>query len=198
MRLMMTTLSPYARKCWAAVIELGLLDRVELVKLPPRMPTETKPDLEAVNPLSKIPALETADGPIVDSRVIVPYLDSLGGGALYPAGAEGWRVRTIEAMADGMCDAGVVVRLESIRPEAEQRPAEIGAYRRKITDTLDWLEGHLPVSDRFDAGVLALVAAIDWFSFRAIVPGPLEGRPRLADFHARWAERPCLRDTRPA
>lgn len=198
MRLLMTTYSPYARKCWAAVLELGLEARVELVKLPPRMPAEAKPDVEAVNPLSKVPALLTPDGPVVDSRVILPFLDELAGGSLYASDADGWRERTLEALADGMCDAGVIVRLEQIRPEAEQRAADIAIYRGKIVRTLDYLEANPPAGDRFHAGTLALMAAIDWLAFRAIVPDPLDGRPRLAAFHARWADRPCIAATRPA
>jgi len=180
------------------VIELELEGRVELVKLPPRMPADSKPDVEAINPLSKIPALETPDGPVLDSRVIVPSLNELGGGTLYATGAEGWRERTLEALADGMCDAGVHVRLEQLRPEAEQRAGEIAIYRAKITRTLDHLEANPPAGDRFHAGVIALIAAIDWLQFRNIVPGVLEGRPRLAAFHAHWADRPCLSATRPA
>jgi glutathione S-transferase len=62
MRLYVTKPSPYARKAWAAVLELGLQERVEVVTLEARMPTTPKPDLEPLNPLGKVPALVTDDG----------------------------------------------------------------------------------------------------------------------------------------
>ena len=39
MRLYVTKPSPYARKAWAAVLELGLQDQVAITQLPARMPT---------------------------------------------------------------------------------------------------------------------------------------------------------------
>lgn len=198
MQLLASKPSPYARKCRAAVIELGLADRVAVELVPPRLPLDPKPDVEAVNPLSKVPILVTPGGPIVDSRVICAFLNELAGGTLVAAGENGWRERTLEALADGMIDAGVVVRLEMVRPEAERRPADIAAYRGKIERTLDLLERDPPARDRFHVGHLALVCAIDWMRFRSITRrDPLEARPGLAALHAHWTERDCLRATRP-
>ena len=67
------------------------------------------------NPLGKVPRL-VMDGTdaIFDSRVIVEYLDTLSPvGKLIPsAGRERAEVKTWEALADGMLDAAVLVRLE--------------------------------------------------------------------------------------
>lgn len=198
MRLIMTKLSPFARKCWVSVLELGLEDRVQLVAVEPRLPVHSKPDVEAVNPLSKVPALETGNGPVIDSGVICAYLNELAGGDLIASGPDRWEELTLEALADGMCDAGVVVRLEMVLPEAERRPADIAANRGKITRALDMLEANPPLCERFHIGKIALIAAIDWFRFRSILEAdPLEGRPNLARFHAQWAERPSIAATRP-
>jgi len=202
MRLLATLPSPYARKARAAVIELGLQDLVAVEILPPRMPQVPKPDLDARNPLGKVPALLPDDGSVVaDSPVIVAYLDALaGGGRLVPPGPDRWRALTLEALADGCMDAGVVIRVEQLKDEARRDPGEIAAYQGKIGRTLDRIEaeaGHW-LGGGFDAGQLALACAVDWLVFRNIVPDPLAGRPRLADKLAALRGRPALAATAPA
>jgi glutathione S-transferase len=200
MRLYVTKPSPYARKAWAAVLELGLQERVEVVTLEARMPTTPKPDLEPLNPLGKVPALVTDDGQLIlDSPVIVAFLDELAGGRLIPSGPDRWRALTLEAVADGCMDAGVVLRLEGLKGEAYRSEADIGAHQAKIERTLDmlesephWLEGDLNV------GTLALACAIDWLIFRQLIPYPLIGRPHLAHAVGKLADRPSLTATRPA
>ena len=199
MQLYITRPSPYARKAWAAVVELGLQDRVELIELEPRMPKAAKPDLEPVNPLGKVPALITDTGELIaDSPVIVAYLDELGGGRLIPSGPDRWRALTLEALADGCMDSGVVIRVESLKDEAKRDEAEIAAYAAKIHRTLDMIEqDERWLTETFDAGALALVCALDWIAFRQLVPDPLGGRPRLAGWLARLSDRPSLAATRP-
>src|SRR5579883_607108 len=121
MKLMYAPASPFVRKVRAAAAELGLDREIELVM------TEVvpgKPNLAygaGYNPLRKIPALALEDGTVIfDSTVICEYLDArAGGGKLIPAsGAERWRVLTRHALAQGMCDAAVLLRYETwLRPE---------------------------------------------------------------------------------
>ncbi|MDP8994517.1 MAG: glutathione S-transferase N-terminal domain-containing protein [Pseudomonadota bacterium] len=199
MRLFVTKPSPYARKAWAAVHELGLERRCEIVELPARMPTVPKPELDAVNPLGKVPTLVTDEGRfVVDSPVIVAYLDALAGGRLIPAGDARWPVLTLESLADGCMDAGVVLRVEQLKQEERRDRDQVAAHEAKIARTLDliegdpaWLEGGL------NAGQLALACAIDWLIFRALVADPLAGRPRLAAFAERVRARPAMAATRP-
>ena len=199
LKLLVTRASPYARKARAAVLELGLEAQVEIVELPVRLPQDTKPDVEALNPLGKIPALILNDlTPILDSPVIVAYLDALAGGGLIPEGGDKWRVLTLEALADGCMDAGFVLRMEQLKEPARQDPAEIAAYSAKIDRTLDrldrepdWLAGN------FNVGQLALACAVDWLVFRNLVPDPLASRPRLGDWWARVRTRSALAATVP-
>ncbi|NBU49100.1 MAG: hypothetical protein EBS47_03180, partial [Betaproteobacteria bacterium] len=76
------------------------------------------------NPLGKVPCLVMEGGEAVfDSRVIVEYLDTLSPvGRLIPGtGRERAEVRTWEALADGVLDALIAIRLENTwagrRPE---------------------------------------------------------------------------------
>ena len=200
MRLLVTTASPYARKARAAVIELGLEDRVEIERLPIRLPQQAKPDVDAVNPLGKIPVLELDDGALIaDSPVIVAYLDDLAGGRLIPPGQDKWRALTLEALADGCMDAGFVLRMEQLKDEGRRDPAEVAAYTAKIERTLDRLEEEPRwLSGDFNVGHLALACALDWIVFRNLVPDPLGGRARLAGWLDQVRERPSLAATRPS
>jgi glutathione S-transferase len=199
MRLYVTKPSPYARKAWASAIILGLQDRIEIVELAPRMPTVPKPDLEAVNPLGKVPALVTDDQQLIlDSPVIVAFLNELAGGTLIPDGADRWRVLTLEALADGCMDAGVVLRVESLKGGAHRDMAEVKAHEAKIERTLDLLEAQPEwIQGGLNVGTLALACAIDWLIFRSLIPYPLIGRPHLAHAVGELAEHPGLAATRP-
>lgn len=200
MRLLVTRASPYARKARAAVVELALEDEVEIVELPIRLPQDAKPDVEALNPLGKIPLLVLGNGQLIaDSPVIVAYLDALTGGGLIPSGADKWRVLTLEALADGCMDAGFVLRMEQLKEEARRDPGEVTAYTGKIDRTLDrierepgWLEGG------FNVGQLALACALDWIVFRGLVADPLGNRSRLRSWLEAVSERPSLAATRPS
>jgi glutathione S-transferase len=200
MRLYVTRPSPYARKAWAAVLELGLAERVEIIELPARMPAVPKPDLDAVNPLGKVPALITDEGDLIaDSPVILAFLNELAGGHLIPSGPERWRSLTLQALADGCMDAGVVIRVEQLKDEARRDQPDIDAHRAKIGRALDLIESDGSwLAGGFDVGALALACAIEWLIFREILSDPLAGRPQLAAWSAEMRERPALLPNRPA
>jgi glutathione S-transferase len=199
-RLYVTRPSPYARKARAAVLELGLEGEVELVELESRLPTMPKPDLDPLNPLGKVPALITGEGAlIVDSPVIVAFLDAAAkGGRLIPEGAARWPALSLEALADGCMDAGVVLRLQGLKPEDRRDPQDIAAQQDKIERTLAYLDANPSWLDGpFHVGHLSLACAIEWLFFRALIPG-LGDRPRLSAWLASVADRPALAQTRPA
>src|SRR4051812_33852585 len=96
--------------------EVGVADRLKLTVVKTR---EAPQDIVPVNPLGKIPALICDDGTVLfDSPVICEYLDAqFGGGKLLPAaGDKRWRIMTMAALADGLIDAGILVRHERLRP----------------------------------------------------------------------------------
>lgn len=70
----------------------------------------------AANPLGKVPCLVLDGGEAVfDSRVITEYVDTLSpvGKLIPPSGRERVEVRTWEALADGLCDAAILARMEA-------------------------------------------------------------------------------------
>ena len=81
-------------------------------------------NIRKINPLKKLPALILDNGDvIVDSYVIVEYLDELaGGGKLIPAsGAARWKVKSDHSLLQGMLDSMLLCRYEKmVRPEPLQ------------------------------------------------------------------------------
>lgn len=71
--------------------------------------------ITASNPLAKVPCLIMDDGgAMFDSRVIVEYADTLSpvNKLIPPTGKDRAAVKTWEALADGIVDAAILVRLE--------------------------------------------------------------------------------------
>jgi len=120
-RLIASTTSPYARKVRIVMAE----KRIECLL---EMMDEWSPDnrIQDFNPLGQVPCLIMEDGGAVfDSRSIVEYLDTLTPvGHLIPSnGRERVEVRTWEALADGLLDAAMLVRLEHTQRLPQQQSA---------------------------------------------------------------------------
>ena len=195
MKLLCSNNSPYARKVRVCALELGLEDAVQLVDTSTSDPEN---GLRSSNPLGKIPVLLLDDGSaIYDSPVICEFLNAQADGALLPAGAAAWHVRTRVALADGAMDAGMAARLETLRTPDLRSDAwidkQLGTARRAL-DAFD----RAPPHDDVDLATIAIACAIEWLRFRHPDEPWLDARPALAKWHARFGERPSLRDTRPA
>jgi glutathione S-transferase len=116
MKLHFSPRSPYVRKVMACAIVRGLDGEIERVTT---KPFDSPPDLLADNPLSKVPTLVTDDGvALFDSPVICEYLDGIGDALrLFPAaGPARWTALKLQALADGILDAGVGRLLEGRLP----------------------------------------------------------------------------------
>lgn len=200
MRLFHSPTSPFVRKVMILLHETGQLAQVELTNAA-GTPIEPGTMPLAQNPLGKVPALERDDGPaIYDSRVICRYLDHLAGGRLYPAGAALWDALTLEATADGIMDAAVLMVYEGrLRPEDKRVPDWVEGQWAKIARSLDALEtrwiAHL--TGPFDMGQVAVACALEYLDLRHAERDWRVGHPGLAAFHARIAARPSLVATRP-
>jgi glutathione S-transferase len=182
MKLFYSALSPFVRKVMIVAIENGLDGRIEQV------PTGVNPaapnkDLAKHNPLMKIPALITDDGlTLVESKVIAQYLDALGGNRLLPASGRGrWQALRMEAIADGIADAGILVRYETaMRPAGLQWQEWVDGQTAKIANALDLLEAEAAdLEGPLDLGKVAVASALGWLEFRNVVPGARDGRPKL-------------------
>ena len=199
MKLLMSPPSPFVRKVRVVIRETGQLDAIEEVAVTTSA-LDTHPGLMAANPLGKIPALIREDGPaIYDSRVITRYLDARVGAGLYPE-ARLWEILTLEATADGIMEAGVLMVYEGrLRPEAQQSPQWVEAQWGKLSRSLDavnarWLS-HL--AGPLNMGQIAIGCALGYLDLRHDARGWREGRDALAAWFADFSQREAMIDTRP-
>lgn len=199
MRLYHSATSPYVRKVMVLLHEAGHLGEVTLV---PAAGTPVDPGSMPVahNPLGKIPCLERPEGPaLYDSRVICRYLDDRFAAGMYPA-ARLWDVLVLEATADGILDAAILMRYEThVRPETARHEAWLEGQWAKIARALDTLEArwmsHL--AGPFDMGHIAVGAALGYLDFRHGVRQWRTGRPALAAWEEKVRARPSMAATVP-
>ncbi|MCU0814919.1 MAG: glutathione S-transferase [Cypionkella sp.] len=199
MRLFHSPTSPYVRKVLVLMAEAGI-GGVELVAA---SGTPVAPDAGVIerNPLGKIPALCREDGPtLYDSRVICQFLDSQAGGRFYPAGARRWDTLTVEATADGILDAAILMVYETrIRPEDKRYAPWVEGQWAKVDRALDVLENrwidHL--NGPMDMGQIATACALGYLDFRHASREWRKGRPKLAAWYDTFARRPSMQATIP-
>ena len=193
MRLLSAPASPFVRKVRVLALELGVDLTVETVA------TATSAELPLANPLAKIPTLIRDEGPaIYDSAVICDYLNALAGGALLPASGEArWRTLTLEALADGLCDAAVWRRGEMTRPAAEQNMPALAKQAKLVERALDALEAQVETFTSFGLGEIAAACAVGYLDFRFAAEPWRPTHPKLAAGYARVAERASMKATAP-
>jgi glutathione S-transferase len=202
MKLTFSPASPYARKVRIAAIELGLIGKIELV---PATVQPTKSNLEYqrdISPLRKLPALILDDGSaIVDSYVIVEYLDDLaGGGKLIPASGEAkWRVKTEHSILQGMLEAMLLCRYETfLRPEDKRWKTWVDDQWDRAWQGLAMFERRTDTLSRpLDITQIALVCVLGYADFRFPDCGWRKAYPKLDTFHETMLKRPSIKDTVP-
>jgi glutathione S-transferase len=162
--------------------------------------------IQKLNPLGKVPSLIMEDGTVmIDSRVMVEYLDTLTPVCklLPPNGRERADIKCWEALADGVLDAGVLVRLErTLRPPEQQSADWIARQLRKVELGLASMSDKLG-DQPYCAGIhysladVAVGCALGWLSFRFPEIAWRDTHPNLARLHDKLAERPSFKDTVP-
>ncbi|MCU0907267.1 MAG: glutathione S-transferase [Rhodobacteraceae bacterium] len=200
MRLFHSPTSPFVRKVMVVLHETGQVGDVTLVRAagtpvdPGTMPL-------SLNPLGKIPALERADGPaLYDSRVICRYLADRAGSTLYPPGPRQWDALTLEATADGILEAALLMVYETrVRPETFRSADWVEGQWAKIDRALTVLEtrwiSHL--LGPLDIGQIAVGCALGYLDFRHDGRGWRQGRGALDDWFATFSARPAMAATAP-
>ncbi len=200
MKLYHADASPFVRKVMVCLHETDQMGAVTLVPATGH-PTNVGTMPVAQNPLGKLPTLERDDGPaLYDSRVICRYLSDLAGGALYPAAPRLYETLTLEATADGIMDAAVLMVYEfRARPEDKQDPVWVEAQWSKVARALDALEsrwmGYL--AGPLDAGLIATGCALGYLDFRQPDRDWRSPRPALATWYKNFSARDSMTATAP-
>jgi glutathione S-transferase len=200
-RLIASPTSAYARKVRIVMAEKRIECELELTDV-------WSPDtrIQDFNPLGQVPCLIMEDGgSVFDSRTIVEYLDTLTPVShLIPGnGRERVEVRTWEALADGLLDAAVLVRLETTRrPPQQQSPEWIERQLSKVRAALHsastglaekaWCNGQ-----GYTLADIALGCALGWLDFRFPSIDWRGPYPNLVRHYEKLAARPSFIETAP-
>ena len=149
-----------------------------------------------------MPCLVTDDGrALFDSRVICAYIDTLQAPHLTPADPKAkFDAMTLEALADGFLDAGILMRYEgALRPETKRWEEWTNGQMAKIEGSLDALETTYAaqLAGPLTIGQIAVACALGWFDFRYGNVDWRKSRPKLAAFAKTFAERPSMKATMP-
>jgi len=201
MKLIGSTTSPYVRKVRIVLAEKKLDYAFLLENV---WASDTR--IQESNPLGKVPCLLMEDGGAVfDSRVIVEYLDTLTPvGKLIPAlGRERAEVKCWEALADGVLDAAILVRLEkTLRPEAQQSAEWIERQMSKVNAGLKAMSAGLGETafcsgNHMTLADISVVCALDWLSFRFPDIDWRTDYPNLGKLFDKLSERQSFKDTVP-
>jgi glutathione S-transferase len=200
LQLISATPSPYARKVRIALAEKGI--PFELVTEVPWNSTTQTPKH---NPLEKLPVLVFEDGgSVYESRYILEVIEAKWPApALVPADTwERLAARKVEVIADGICDALVLLFWERHRP-AEQRSTEwIARQRRKVDGGLRALaetagDREWVVGDRFGLADIATGTVLRYLDVRFPEHPWRAQYPDLVALSARLEARPSFAATVP-
>lgn len=194
MKLFYTETSPFVRKVLVAAHELGVQLTTEFLR---PSPLQTDATLSRHNPLSKIPTLVLDDGTtLYDSVVICDYLDEAG--RLAPGrGPERWRVLRVQALCDGILEAGISAFYERAhRPAEVQWQPWIAGQLAKVEQGLDALEAEVAGFGDVDLGQIAAGCAIGWLEFRKVTD-VRAGRPALSAWYEGFLARASMQATLP-
>ena len=156
-----------------------------------------------ITPLKKLPVLILDNGDVIlDSYVIVEYLDELaGGGKLIPAsGTIRWKVKSDHSLLQGMLDSMLLCRYEkAVRPEPLRWQAWADDHWNRAWKGMARFEGQTEMLSRpsLDIAQIGLACVLGYADFRFADCGWRKAYPKLDAFHQRMLERPSVKISLP-
>lgn len=199
MKLLYNAISPFARMCRITAFELDLEDELEIVPIEGMSPAVSQPEVVSHNPIGRIPTLITDHGhSIYDSRVICEYLTHHAGDKrlLPDEPVRRFRILTLQALGQGIAEAGVALRYElATRPEASRWPQLVDRQRTRIHAACEDVEKRWRGELRDTTlATIALGAALAYVNFRH---GDLDwraNRPSLAGWFEEFSARRSMQE----
>jgi glutathione S-transferase len=196
MKVLFTPTSPFARKVRVLAHEAGIHDRIHWLFADPW----TSEELRKVNPLGKVPALLLPDGRcLCDSPLICEYLDAVSGHRAFPSvGDARWRALQLQALGDGLCDALVRKRMETLLPAEHRSEAVLARQSEAVDAACTVLDAE---ADRFcetpTIGEMSVACSLGYIDFRFPDHQWRPRWPHLAHWYARFSERASMQATVP-
>jgi glutathione S-transferase len=197
MKLTYSPASPFARKVRIAAIELGLIDKIEFTPATV-VPGQFNEEYSLINPVKKLPVLILDNGDVIlDSYVIVEYLDELaGGGKLIPtSGAVKWKVKSDHSLLQGMLDSMLLCRYERMvrPPELRWQAWSDDHWNRAWTGMARFEKQTDMLARPLDISQIALVCVLGYADFRFPDCGWRKAYPKLDAFHEKMLTRPSVK-----
>ncbi|WP_136623411.1 hypothetical protein [Bradyrhizobium centrolobii] len=101
----------------------------------------------------------------------------------------------LQALAHGLCDAGIALRWETERrPEPLRYKPIADGMTIKLIESCDFVERDPGLDDPIHIGHIALATALAWLEFRRL-PEFCQGRPRLSHWYRAFLQRPSMQKT---
>ncbi|MBV4367519.1 glutathione S-transferase [Erwinia sp. BNK-24-b] len=199
MKLIGSYTSPFVRKISVILLEKGIT--FEFIN---ESPWTDESHVPHYNPLGKVPALVAGQETWYDSHIIAAYLEQLDiAPALMPRDRlAALKVQQLEALADGIGDAAVILLREQMRPPEQQMEGQLLRQREKILRGLDALEkeavkGITLNSGKLNVADIATACLIGFLNFRRIVPNWCVDRPALVKLAENMFQRESFARTVP-
>lgn len=193
MKLYYSVTSPYSRKVYLLAKSLGMGNDIELIMA---NPLENDPALLKANPLAKVPALVQGGKTYFDSPYIAEHLLRL---AEQDRMSDAYMQRLeIQALADGIMDAAVALRLESVRPDAEQSEMWQGRWFAAIERGLNMLENSVIDGLRdWKLDSISVACMLDYLCFRLPEYKWQSDHPKVAAWFSETLKRKDMIATNP-
>ena len=200
MKIIIATPSPYARKV-RVVLREKKINFEEIIDIPWNADTLTI----SLNPLGKVPILlRSMQEPLFDSKVIVQYLDYYKPQPLfYPKNSEeNISAKLIETIADGICDAVVLIFLENSRKDTLRSKNWIKRQEEKIFEGVKYLSNDLDekryfVGNYFNIADVCVFSCLEYLDLRF---PKLKWRNKYPNLKRYWAihkDRQSFKETIP-
>ena len=202
LRLISATPSPYARK-----VRIALAEKNIPFELLTEVPWDSTTQTPHYNPLEKLPVLILENGKSVyESHYILEFIETKYtdvlqllpkndiDGALF--------AKQVEVVADGICDALVLLFFEKQREDGKRSEEWIARQQRKVDGGLkalaDWIgDKKFFVNDSFGLGDIAAGSVLGYLNVRFPEHPWRETYPQLARYSENLEERQSFKDTTP-
>lgn len=203
LKLISATSSPYARK-----VRIALAEKSIPFELLTEVPWDSTTQTPQYNPLEKLPVLILENGKsIYESHYILEFIEAKYTNApqLVPKHDidSALFAKQVEVVADGICDALVLLFLEKQREEGKRSQEWMARQQRKIDGGLkalaNWIcdEKQYFVNDAFGLADIAAGAALGYLKVRFPEHPWRERFPHLARYSHDLEKRQSFKDTVP-